>query len=290
MGRPEVVATRVERLGLRLKQGEQFDLIDPNDDPRFNKYSEAYHNLLGRRGVSPRAARGVVRTSSTVIAALALHLGDADAMICGTIGSYRTHLKSVSDVIGKAPGVEDLSALTLLILAKGSYFLADTHVTYDPTAEELAEMTIISAKAVRRLGIEPRVALLSHSNFGSTDYPSAQKVRSAVERLHARNLDFEVDGEMHGDAALNEAIRKNAYPASRLLDAANLLVFPSLDSANLALNLLRETGGGLSVGPMLVGTRAPAHILNTSVTARGVVNMSAIAVVDAQDRESADSA
>ena len=287
VGRPEVVANRIERLGLRLKQGEQFDLINPNDDPRFNKYSEAYHELLGRRGVSPRAARGVVRTSSTVIAALAVHLGDADAMICGVIGGYRLHLKAVSDVIGKATGVEDLSALTLLILAKGSYFLADTHVTYDPTPEELAEMTVMSAEAVRRFGIEPRVALLSHSNFGSTDYPSAQKVRAAAARLHARNLDFEVDGEMHGDAAVNEAIRKNALPASRLHDAANLLIFPNLDSANLALNLLRETGGGLSVGPMLVGTRAPAHILNTSVTARGVVNMSAIAVVDAQDRESA---
>ena len=205
--------------------------------------------------------------------------------ICGVVGRYRQHLKVVSEVIGKAPGVHDLSALTLMILPKGSYFLADTHVTYDPSAEELVEMIIMAAKAVRRFGIEPRVALVSHSNFGTTDYPAAEKLRRALSLLYQRHPDFEVDGEMHADAAVNETVRSYTYPASLLKGSANLMIFPNLDSAHVTFSLMKELADGLPVGPMLIGTRAPAHILTSSVTARGLVNMSAVAVVDAQDRE-----
>ncbi|MEM7169624.1 MAG: NADP-dependent malic enzyme [Pseudomonadota bacterium] len=285
VARPEVLRKRVTRLGLRLEEGRDFDLINPHDDPRFDRYSSRYHEIMGRRGVSPRAARQVVRTNNSVIAALAVDLEDADAVICGAVGAYRSHLKSIYDVIGVAKQCQDLSALTMVILEHSTYFLADTHVTYNPSSEELVEMTAMSANVVRRFGIEPKVALVSHSNFGTTNYESAVKVREAVRLLHERYPDLEVEGEMHGDTALSQEVRKDVFPDSILHGGANLLVMPSLDAAHIAFKLLCSIGGGLAVGPILVGAAAPAHVLASSVTARGIVNMTAVAVVDAQNRK-----
>jgi malate dehydrogenase (oxaloacetate-decarboxylating)(NADP+) len=284
VGRPEVVAGRIERLGLRIAAERDFELVNPQSDPRYEEYWTAYHRLMERKGVTPDAARTVVRTSTTAIAALAVELGHADAMICGVEGGYQIHLAKIRDIIGKAEGVYDLSALSLLILSKGTYFLADTYVTVDPDAKELAEMTVLAAAEVRRFGIEPRIALISHSNFGSSAAASAEKVREALRILHARYPELEVEGEMHADAALSEEIRTRIFPNSRLKDAANLLILPTLDAANIAFNLVKAVGDGLPVGPLLIGTAKPAHILTPSVTARGVINMSAVAVVDAQDR------
>jgi malate dehydrogenase (oxaloacetate-decarboxylating)(NADP+) len=284
VGRPEVVATRVQRLGLRIRPGVDVPLVNPQDDPRFRTYWQTYHELMQRKGTSPEAAREIVRTRNTVIAALAVRLGDADAMICGTTGRYVRHLEHVSDVIGKAENVLDCSAISLVILPTGSFFIVDTYVTPDPTAEEIAEMTLLAAKHVSRFGLTPKVALLSHSSFGSSNSPSAQKMRKALALLHRRSPDLEVEGEMHADAALNESIRENIFPNSKLKGTANLLVMPTLDAANISFNLVKSLGEGLSVGPILLGVAAPAHILTPSVTARGIVNMSAVAVVDAQDR------
>jgi malate dehydrogenase (oxaloacetate-decarboxylating)(NADP+) len=284
VGRPEVVAGRIERLGLRIAAERDFELVNPQSDPRYEEYWTAYHRLMERKGVTPDAARTVVRSSTTAIAALALELGHADAMICGVEGGYQIHLAKIRDIIGKAEDVHDLSALSLLILSKGTYFLADTYVTVEPDATELAEMTVLAAAEVRRFGIEPRIALVSHSSFGSSAAASAEKVREALSILHTRYPELEVEGEMHADAALSEEIRMRVFPNSRLKDAANLLILPTLDAANIAFNLVKALGEGLPVGPILIGTARPAHILTPSVTARGVVNMSAVAVVDAQDR------
>jgi len=284
VGRPAVVESRIEQLALRVQPGQDFELIDPHDDPRYGDYWRGYHALMERKGVTIEMARTVVRTDNTVIAALAVQCGDADAMLCGLEGGYHRHLSRILDVIGLAEGVEDCSALNMLILTTGTYFLADTYVTSEPTAEELAEMALMSADHVRRFGIEPKIALLSHANFGSSDSPSAAKVRRALKLLHQRHPELEVDGEMHADAALDETIRNRIFPNSRLKGPANLLIFPNLDSANIAYNLAKALGNGLSVGPILLGVAQPAHVLTTSVTARGIVNMSAVAVVDAQDR------
>ncbi|NQV83280.1 MAG: NADP-dependent malic enzyme, partial [Rhodospirillales bacterium] len=285
IGRPEIIARRVEELGLRLKAGTHFEICNPQDDPRYDQYWRGYHQLMCRRGVSPDAAKTIIRTNTTVIAAMMLHLGDADAMICGTFGQYREHLCHVLDIIGKADGALHVSALSTLILPSGTFFLCDTHVTQDPGVEELVEMTLRSADAVRRLGEHPKVALLSHSNFGSADTLSAVKMREAVKILKERDPDLEVDGEMQADTALDETLRERIFPGSRLNGQANLLILPDLNTANTAFNLLKSLSGGLPVGPMLIGTAKPVHILTQSVTARGIVNMSAIAVVDAQSRE-----
>ena len=285
VGRPEVIATRVKRLGLRMQPERDFDLVNPESDPRFNDFWQAYHAIMERKGISPDRARTVVRTNSTVIAALAVHLDYADAMICGVEGRYKWHLEVVRDIIGLAEGARDLSALSLLILPTGSFFMADTYVTPDPSAEEIVDMTVQSAAHLRRFGMEPKVALLSHSNFGTAETAEACKMREAVRLLHERHPDLEVEGEMHGDSAIDEVFRARIFPNSRLDGRANLLVLPSLDAANIAFNLVKTLGEGLPVGPILIGTRTPAHILTQSVTARGVVNMSAVAVVDAQDRD-----
>ncbi len=285
VGRPEVIETRIQRGGLRIKAGEHFDVINPESDPRYKEYWETYHRMMERRGMTPELARTVVRTSNTVIAALALKRGEADAMICGGDGRYRRHLGHIRDIIGLEPGVRDLSALSLLVLAKGTYFLADTYVSPDPSAEELVEMTVMSARHLRHFGFEPKVALLSHSNFGSTDTAAARKMREAVRLLHEKHPEIEVEGEMHADSALHEPTRQRIFPNSRLEGSANLLIMPNLDAANIAFNLVKELGEGLPVGPILIGTAASAHIVTTSVTSRGIVNMSAIAVVEAQNRE-----
>ena len=288
VGRPDVIAARIERLGLRIEAGRDFELINPESDPRYDGYWQAYHRLTEREGVSPDRARTVVRTNNTVIAALAVQLGDADAMLCGVEGRYTRHLGYITNVIGLAEDAHDVSALSLLIVPSGTYFLADTHVTPDPSAREIVEMTVQAAAHLRRFGIEPKVALLSHSSFGSRDTPSALKMREALKVLHADHPDLEVEGEMHADAALDEEIRQRIFPTSRLTGQANLLIMPNLDAANIAFNLVKALGEGLPIGPILIGTAAPAHILTRTVTARGVVNMSAIAVVDAQDRAAAE--
>jgi len=282
IGRRRVVRQRIERLGLRLRHGVDFEITDPQADRRFRDYWGLYHRLMERKGVTPEHAQAVVRTRNTAIAALMVKRGEAEAMICGVVGRFDRHLKDVLDVIGLAPGVAEASAVNVLILPHGTFFLCDTQVTPDPTAEQVAEMTLLAAEAVRRFGVTPKVALLSHSSFGSADTASARKMRAALGLIQARAPDLEIDGEMHGDAAVSEVIRLRLFPNSRLKGQANLLVMPTLDAAHIALNLLRSLGEGLSVGPVLVGVAQPAHILAPTASVRGILNMSAIAVVEAQ--------
>ena len=274
-----------DRFGLRLKVGRDVEVVDPSNDERYELYWRTYHGLMERRGVSPDRAREVVRTNDTVIAALMMQLGDADAAICGTVGRYWDHLRHIRQVIGTRRGVNELSAVSLLILPQGSYFMVDTHVTPDPSADALVEMVELAAIEVKAFGLEPKVAFVSHSHFGSSDEASALKMREAVAKLAAKHPGLEVEGEMHADSAISEVVRNRTFPNSRLQGAANLLVMPTLDSANVAFNLLKSTGQGLSVGPMLVGSAKPMHILTQSVTVRGIINMTAVAVVDAQAHE-----
>jgi len=282
IGRPDIVRRRAERLGLRFQPGTDVELVDPSDDPRYDRYWGAYHELMERRGVTEPTARNLVRTSPTLIAALAVRLGDADAMIAGAYGRFRTHFNHVRDVIGLREGVKNMAALSLLVMPTRSLFIADTYVNYDPDPETLAEITLLAADEVLRFGIQPKVGLISHSSFGSSDHPSARKMAAAVKILHERAPSLEVDGEMHGDAALDVDVRNNVFPRSRLKEPANLVICPSLDAANISFNLLKNGADGLHIGPMLLGTDLPAHVLTPSVTARGILNMTALAVVEAQ--------
>ena len=282
IGRPEVVRRRAERLGLRFQPGVDAELVDPSSDPRYDKYWGAYHEMMERRGVTEPTARNLVRSSPTLIAALAVKLGDADAMIAGAYGRFRTHLAHVRVVIGLRESAKHMAALSLLVMPTRALFIADTYVNYDPDPETVAEITLLAADEVLRFGIQPKVALLSHSSFGSSEHDSAKKMAAAVKILHQRAPTLEVDGEMHGDAALNVEIRHSVFPRSRLKEPANLVVCPSLDSANIAFNLLKEAADGLHIGPILLGTDLPAHVLTPSVTARGILNMTALAVVEAQ--------
>jgi len=282
IGRPDVVASRVERLGLRLQAGTHFELCNPLSDPRFPEYWKLYHSLTERSGVAPEFARTLVRTRTTVIAALMVRRGEADALVCGVGGQFHRHLRHISDIIGRAPGAHALAALNLLILPRGAYFIVDTHVTAEPDAQQVAEIAVMAARKVQGFGIAPKVALLSHSSFGSLNTASAVKMREALELIGQMAPDLEVEGEMHGDAAVSEEIRNRLFPNSRLKGAANLLVMPTMDAANIAFNLLKSLADGLSIGPILLGAALPAHILTASVTVRGIVNMTAVAAVDAQ--------
>jgi malate dehydrogenase (oxaloacetate-decarboxylating)(NADP+) len=283
VGRPAVVEARLARYGLSIRPGRDFSLINPEDDPRYREFVATYVDAAGRHGITPDAARTIVRTNATVIAALTLRRGEADAMICGLEGRYMAHLKNIRDIIGLAPGLRDFAALSLVITGKGVYFLADTQVTAEPTAEEVAEMAVLAAAHVRRFGIEPKIALVSHSDFGSYDTASAAKMRRASELLVERYPGLEADGEMDGESALNPAYRDRVYPHSRLKGEANVLIMPNLDAANIAYEMIKVLADALPVGPILIGAARPAHILTPSVTARGVVNMTAVAVVEAQD-------
>jgi malate dehydrogenase (oxaloacetate-decarboxylating)(NADP+) len=283
VGRRDVVQRRIERLNLRMKLDGDVTLVDPTNDARFNEYWTLYHRLMERNGVSPDYARGIVRTRNSVIAALMVRRGEADALLCGTVGDYNRHLRHLLDVIGLAPGASSPAALSALILPKGTFFLCDTFVVEDPTAAQLAEMTLRAADAVRHFGVEPKVALLSHSNFGTSQAASPEKMRATLRLLREAAPALEVEGEMQADAALAEEIRARIFPNSRLKGTANLLIMPSLDAANIAFNMLKVLGDGLAVGPLLLGMSRPAHILTPSVTVRGLVNMTAVAVYDAQN-------
>lgn len=282
IGRPQVIETRLERYGLSIRPGKDFEIVNPQDDPRYRDYVEAFLDLTGRKGVTLDLARTLVRTNPTVISALAVRRGEADAMICGVEGRYAQHLRWIRDIIGHADGADDCSALSLLILPRGAYFIADTYVTYEPTAGEIANMVRLAARHIGRFGIEAKFALLSHSNFGSADTPSAVKMRRALAMLHASDPAISVEGEMHGDMALDQALRERIFPQSHLEGEANVFIMPNLDAANIAYQLLKGLADALPVGPILVGTAKPAHILTPSVTARGVLNMTAIAVAEAQ--------
>lgn len=284
VGRPEVIENRLERFGLMVRPGKDFELINPNKDPRYRDYIETCLETAGRRGITPKAARTLMRTNSTVIAATAVKRGDADAMICGLDGRFNPHLRYIKDIIGLVPGAADLSAMCLMITNKGAFFLADTHVRRDPSAPEIADMALRCAAHVRRFGIEPKIALVSHSDFGSDDTPSACKMRDALEILRLRAPDLEADGEMQANTALSQAMRDLILPSSRLKGEANILIMPNLDAANIAYTMMMIMADTLPVGPILIGTAKPAHILTPSVTVRGVINMTAVSVAEAQER------
>jgi malate dehydrogenase (oxaloacetate-decarboxylating)(NADP+) len=290
IGRPAVVEARLKRFGLSARPGKDFELVNPDDDPRYRDYVADYARLAGRSGITPDAARTLVRTNATVIAALALARGEADAMLCGLEGRFTSRLRHIRDIVGLAPGVRGLSAMSLVITSKGAYFLADTHVRHDPTAEEIADMAIQCASHVRRFGLPPKIALLSHSDFGAADTSSSLKMRRALSLVRALQPDLDIDGEMQADTALSEVIRDQVLPKAGFSGEANVLIMPNLDAANIAFSLIKVLADALPVGPILMGTAKPAHILSPSVTPRGIVNMTAVAVVEAQSREMADMA
>jgi len=282
IGRPSVVETRLKRFGLSLEIGRDVDLINPEDDPRYRDYVATYLEIAGRQGITPDAARTLVRTNATVIAALAVQRGDADALICGLEGRFQSNLRHLRTIIGLAPGARDFAALSLMITRKGATFLADTHVRADPTAEEIADVACACASHVARFGLEPKIALVSHSDFGAVDTPSARKMREALALIRERAPALEVDGEMQADTALLQATRDRVLPHSRLKGEANVLIMPNLDAANIAYQLTKVMADALPVGPILIGPAKPAHVVTPSVTARGIVNMTAVAVVEAQ--------
>jgi malate dehydrogenase (oxaloacetate-decarboxylating)(NADP+) len=281
IGRPSVLESRIARFGLTLKPGIDFEVINPEDDPRYRDYVSLFHSLVGRNGVTPDTARTIVRTNTTTIAALAVKRGDADAMLCGLQGRFIKHVRDIRSVIGMQDGVKDLSALSMLIMPRGAFFLADTYVNMDPTPDELVSIALQARDHLKRFNIEARAALLSYSNFGSRDGDSAFKMRETYRKLMALAPDMIIEGEMQGDLALNEELRGRYIPDSVLHGEANLLLFPNLDSANLSMTLLKEMNNALAVGPILMGPRAPAHILAPSTTSRGIVNMAAIAASEA---------
>jgi malate dehydrogenase (oxaloacetate-decarboxylating)(NADP+) len=280
-----VVKMRIERAGLRLAAGRDFELVDPENDARFREYWDTYRQLMAREGVTPDVAKAAVRRSNTLISALMLRRGEADAMICGLVGRYDQHLDHVRHVIGRRPGVRTMAAMNALMLPEHTLFITDTFVNEEPGAEELADIAMIAAAEVRRFGVPPKVAFVSHSMFGSSNRASAQRMRQAHLLFKERApADIECDGEMQGDAALSETVRHGFLPESTLSGSANLLVLPNLDAANILFNVLKITGGhGVTVGPILLGAARPAHILTPSATVRRVVNMTAVAVADSVD-------
>jgi malate dehydrogenase (oxaloacetate-decarboxylating)(NADP+) len=287
VGRPEVVKMRIERAGLRLAAGRDFELVDPEHDLRFREYWETYRQLMAREGVTPEVAKAAVRRSNTLISAIMLRRAEADAMICGLVGRYEQHLDHIRNVIGRRPGVRTMAAMNAIMLPDHTLFITDTFVNEEPSAEDLADIAMMAATEVRRFGVPPKVAFLSHSMFGSSSRASARRMRQAQALFKERApADLESDGEMQGDAALSDSIRRGFLPETTLSGSANLLVLPNLDAANILFNVLKMTGGhGVTVGPMLLGAAMPAHILTPAATVRRVVNMTAVAVADAKDAE-----
>jgi malate dehydrogenase (oxaloacetate-decarboxylating)(NADP+) len=284
IGRPDVIATRIARLGLRMREGVDFELTNINDDPRFNDYWQQYHALTERRGVTPAAAKNLLRSRPTLIAALMVERGEADAMICGLVGRYHKKLGYLRSVFGLDPGVQCTSAMTGVINDLGAWFFVDTHVQVDPTAEQIAEATLQASYRLKLFGIEPKVALLSHSNFGSHDNASAAKMRQAYQLIRERAPKLEVDGEMQADTAWDGVLRQRIFPNTTLQGRANLFVLPNLDAANIVYNMVRVMTSGVAIGPILMGIDKSAHILTPASTVRRVVNMTAVAAVDAQLR------
>jgi malate dehydrogenase (oxaloacetate-decarboxylating)(NADP+) len=282
IGRPDVIEMRIQRAGLRLRAGIDFEIVNPDSDARYRDLWLGYHQLMGRRGVTQEMAKQLLRSDTTLIGAMLLKRGDVDAMLCGMVGRHAQHLHHVRDIIGLKARAHCFAAMNLLLLPHHTLFICDTYVNEDPNAGLIADLTLMAADEVRRFGLAPKVALLSHSNFGSVPSDATRKMAHALEIIGARAPDLEVDGEMHGDAALNEEIRNRTYPGSRLKGAANLLIMPNVDTANIAFNLLKETNGeGITVGPILLGAARPVHILTPTATVRRLVNMTALAVVDA---------
>lgn len=282
IGRREVIEKRIKLLNLRMEIGRDFEHVDPQRDPRYHQYWSEYHHLMGRKGVSPATAKIALHTNNSVIANLMVHLGEADTALCGPNGRYKYHLESILDIIGLKPGLEVAASMSVMVLEKGSFFFCDPYVNIDPTACQLAEMAVMAAEQVRKFGIVPKLALLSYSNFGSAQGDSALKMRNTLEKIKILAPQLEVEGEMHADSALNELIRTKALPAAKLKGMANLLIMPNLDTANIAFNMIKVLADGQPIGPILLGPKKPIHILTPSVTTRGIFNMTALAVVDAQ--------
>ncbi len=282
IGRPEVIRRRIERYGLRMRPGVDLEIVNPEFDPRFREYWTEYHKLTERRGVSGQYAQIEMRRRNTLIGAMMIHRGEADGMLCGTFGTHALHLHYVNQVIGRSAGVSSYYAMNVLMPADRTLFICDTYVNQEPGVEQIAEMTLLAAEAMRRFGIVPKVALLSHSSFGSSDSASALKMREGLNLIRARAPALEIEGEMHGDSAVSEALRKGVFPNSRLRGDANLLIMPTLDAANIAFTLLKMVASdGVTIGPILLGAARPVHILTPSATVRGLVNMTALLAVDA---------
>ncbi len=276
IGRPEVIEARAERIGLPIRPGRDFDLVNPENDPRYREYWETYHGIMERRGVTPDLAKAIMRTNTTAIAAVMVHRGEADSLICGTFGQYLWHLNYVRQVLARG-GLHPVGALSLMIMEDGPLFIADTQVHPDPTPEQVAEVAVGAARHARRFGVTPKVALCSHSQFGNLDTASGVKMRGALALLDAREADFAYEGEMHADAALDPELRARIFPNSRMEGAANILIFTNTDAASGVRNILKAKARGLEVGPILMGMGNRAHIVTPSITARGLLNMSAIA-------------
>jgi len=282
IGRPQVIEQRLERLGLRVRPGREFELVNPEFDQRYRDYWKTYHQLAERKGVTPEYARIEMRRRHTLIGAMMMYKGEAEGMLCGTFGSHGQHLQYIDQVIGLKAGARHYAAMNALILPARTVFLCDTYVTPDPDAEHLAEMTLLAAEEMRRFGLVPKVALVSASSYGSIRIPSARKMQEALRLITERAPDLEIDGEMHGDAALSEEIRLKVFPRTRLKGEANLLIMPTLDAANISFNLLKTAaGGGVTIGPILLGAARPVHIVTPSATVRRMVNMTALVVADA---------
>ena len=285
IGRPAVIQSRLERFGLRMREGVDFTVINPEHDDRYRDYCDTYHRLTSRKGVTAQYAKIEMRRRHTLIGAMMIHKGDADGMVCGTFGTHSLHLHYVDQVLGRKANASCYAAMNILMLPNRTVAIVDTHVNENPSAEQIAEITIAAAAEMRKLGLEPRAALISHSNFGSSQSASAQKMRQALALLRERAPDMNVDGEMHGDVALDPAMRAQILPDSTLVGEANLLVMPSLESANIAYNLLKTAAGNnVAVGPILLGCAAPVHIVTSSATVRRLVNMTALTVIDANTK------
>ena len=283
IGRPAVIEMRVRKFGLRLIAGKNIEIVNPEDDERFNETWTGYYKLQGRNGVTPEIAKAMVRKHNSLIGAMLLQRGDADALICGVSSRFDNQLRYIDEVIGLKHGVQTYAAMNVLMLPDQTLFVCDTHVNENPSAEDIADMTIQAAAEILRFGVVPKIALLSHSNFGSRPTESSRKMSKARQLINERAPYLEIDGEMHADAALSEKIRNKAYPDSTLKGPANLLITPNLDAGNITYNMLKMTGSnGVSMGPVLLGAARPVHILTTSATVRRIVNMTALAVVDAQ--------
>ena len=282
IGRPAIIAQRIEKFGLRLREGVDYDIVNVEQDHRYRDFWQTYHQMTERKGVTVPIAKIEMRRRLSLIGSMLLHKGEVDGLICGTWGQTMHHLQYIEQVIGRRAGVDTFACMNGLLLPDRQVFLVDTHVNYDPTAEQLAEITIMAAEELTRFGIKPKAALLSHSNFGSSNQPSAVKMRQVLDLLRVQAPWLEVDGEMHGDVALDPKQRANVMPNSPLTGGANLLVLPNIDAANISYNLLKTAAGGnIAIGPILLGAAQPVHIMTPSATVRRIVNMTAIAVADA---------